>query len=198
MNALVSGSKFLLSTLTTCLNTPGVKEGVKNVAGVATFAFGIFEAYDLIQIITCKREISSITPEGTRDWATLAYKIAVICAKLSIILSAGVSRPGLFIISSIFGQIFSTEQLESVFGLNTIFAINPWHPRHIASIAATVLALPILLHTCFTLCREGKSAQNGGPFITDAKVKFMDVFNFLTSRPTLHLGNQFCRFLLRP
>jgi hypothetical protein len=125
------------------LNQPIVKENVKNIAGTITFAFGLVEVYDIYRILK------------DRKWHQVANCVIDVCAKISLILSAAVSRPGIYIISSIMRCS------------NTSFAMNPRHPRHIASIAAVILGLPSLV--------QGDSLRI--------------IFNTITSRPVLHLGN---------
>lgn len=103
---------------------------------------------------------------------------------------------------------FSTSQLNRVFGPNTIFAVNPWHPRHVISIAVVILALPSLaqsackgINWAYKKIRQYQNkATNGSDvkiWLTDTKIRLMTLFNMATSRPTLHLGNQLGRFILR-
>ncbi|MBS0620263.1 MAG: hypothetical protein JSS61_02250 [Verrucomicrobia bacterium] len=148
------------------LNQPMVKEGIKNVAGTITCAFGILEVYDIYQIL---RGNSSCTEAS--GWV----KTALICAKLSLILSAATARPCVLIFSAVLGS-------------SGIFAENPWHPRHVFSIVAVILALPAIAVRSSTQKRN-----EPGPWLTDAKVRMMAGFNLVTSRPVLHLGNQLCR-----
>ncbi len=207
MNSISGAAKGLFNTSVRLLNQPIVKEGVKNVAGSVTFVFGLIEIYDLYQIAQ-GRAISAEVYSNFPKWIQIANKVVIVCAKISLILSAGVSRPGVFIISSIVGSIFSTAQLERVFGPNTIFAVNPWHPRHIISIVAVILALPVIVQSTFKgmswvyrkICHheimpmERRSTNN---WLTDSKIRLMAAFNTMTSRPILHIGNQLGRFILR-
>ena len=73
----------------------------------------------------------------------------IVCAKVSLILSAATSRPGVMIVSTSVGRVFPVRQFERVFGPNTIFAVNLWHPRHVASIAAVILALPLVAQSTY-------------------------------------------------
>jgi hypothetical protein len=168
MNAVRNGARA-----TACfLNQPVVKEGVKNVAGSLTLAFGLVEIYDLY------RDRNTLAKDLTVE------KVIRVSARVSLILSAGVSRPGVYLISSLVGCVFSTEQLTRVFGPNTIFAINPWHPRHVVSIVAVILALPAVVQ----MVTKGFSGM---------KLQLMTGFNTMTSRPVLHIGNQLCHSLIR-
>lgn len=189
------------------LNQPIVKESVKNVVGSVTFAFGLIEIYDIYQIAR-GRQITTETYSNYPKWIQIANKVVIVCAKISLILSAGVSRPGVFIISSLLGLVFSTPQLERVFGPNTLFSINPWHPRHIVSIVAVILALPSMIQSVCKGCNWAykKIRQyNDMPadslkvkiWLTDTKIRLMTLFNTATSRPILHMGNQLGRFILR-
>lgn len=182
------------------LNKPLIKEGIKDVAGVVTCAFGIVELYDIYQIM-CGREIGGDLDPQAPAWAQVATKVSIFCAKLSLVLSAGVSRPGVFVISTLVGQVFTTPQLEAVFGPNTTFALNPWHPRHVFSIAAAILALPAVLHLMYQgvswVCREVEQFQDNPQdhWLTDFNVRIMALFNTITSRPMLHVGNRLGHFL---
>jgi len=181
------------------LNQAPVKEGVKNIAGAVTFVFGLVEIHDIYQIAR-GREITTEACSNYPKWIQEAHKVIIVCAKISLILSGGVSRPGVFIISSLVGSVFSTSQLNQVFGINTIFAVNPWHPRHIISIVAVILALPSLAQsTCKAINWTYKKIQHYQDnstnkqdvkiWLTDTKVRLMTLFNAITSRPILHLGN---------
>lgn len=207
MNSISKEVKNVFTTSVRLLNQPIVKEGVKNIAGTATFVFGLVEIYDICQIARGR----AITTEAWSDhprWLRVANKVIIVCAKVSLILSAGVSRPGVYIISSLVGSIFSTSQLTRVFGPNTIFAINPWHPRHVVSIVAVGLALPSVAQSAFKgiswasrkirVYKDTSSELNFTTWLTDTKVRLMTLFNTATSRPILHLGNQWFNFILRP
>lgn len=199
--------KNSLGTAVRFLNQPIIKEGVKNIASTAAFTFGMVEAYDIYQILS-GREISSETNGDAPKWMQVATKVTLVCAKISLILSAATSRPGVFIISTLVGSVFSSSELERIFGPNTVFAVNPWHPRHVFSIAAVILALPALIQSthqgirwAYTkICQYEKSREQNveekGSWLTDTKVRMMALFNTITSRPTQHLGNQLCRAVL--
>lgn len=203
MHSINTNTNNVLSTTVRTLNQPFIKEGIKNVVGSITFAFGVIELCDLYQLFR-GREITTETYSNQPQWIQVANKVSIVCAKISLVLSAGVSRPGIFIISSTIGSMFSSRQLEKLFGPNTIFAINPYHPRHVASIVAVVLALPTLGQSIYLgtrwvynktqMNRSDTSSTSSG--LTDNKVRSMNVFNALTSRPVLHLGNQLNKCVL--
>jgi len=189
------------------LNTPFVKEGVKNIAGTLTCAFGLVEIYDLYQIFRGKEVSTDVDPSASK-FTQAVHKAIIIAAKLSLILSACVSRPGVYLISTLTGQFVSTAQLERVFGPNTIFAINPCHPRHVVSIIAVGLALPAVIlsiykgirWTCEKVTGSQKSAvvaPTSQTTFTNGKIEGMNLFNFWTSRPTLHIGNWLAGLILR-
>lgn len=187
------------------LNSPLVKEGIKNVAGGITCILGLVELYDLCQIMR-GQESSTAGNKSTSTWAQTAQKAITIAAKLSLILSAGVSRPGVYVISTLIGQFATTAQLESVFGANTVFAINPWHPRHVISLVAVGLAMPAVIQgvykgICwiFTKKQDCQKAVviESKAILSDSAVYKINFFNFMTSRPTLHIGNWIARIILR-
>lgn len=209
---IVSGVKDSIIKIGSFLNQPVIKEGVKNVAGAATFVFGFVEIYDIYQSLK-NRNIQPETSTQPFSWSETVKKIVIVCAKISLILSGMVSRPGVFVISILVGRVFTPVQLESVFGPNTIFAINPWHPRHVASITAVILALPAVLQGLYqgaswayrkvvqaakeVQAEELSSTSQHGPqnWLTDMKIRLFVVFNTTTSRPVLHIGNQLVRML---
>jgi hypothetical protein len=204
MSSISGAAKNFLNASVQILNQPIVKEGVKRVLGTVTFAFGLVAIYDIYQI-SQGREISTETFPNSPKWVQVAHKVIIVCAKISIILSAGVSQPGVFIISSLVGCFFSTGQLDQVFGPNTIFAVNPWHPRHVISIAAVILALPSIIKSTYEginwAYNKFQEYQTTPPdvqndWLTDAKVRLIALFNTATSRPTLHMGNQLAQFFV--
>jgi len=153
------------------LNNPYIKEGVKNIAGTVTLVFGLTVVYQFLQSL--KKTNSNATEEN---------KALIVCTRFSLILSAAVSRPGVLLISALLGRVCYPQTLEKTFGPNTIFAVNPRHPRHVASFAAVILAAPSLLNLFYSRkCTWEKCAI---------------VFNTITSRPTLHLGNQLGKYVL--
>lgn len=207
MNVISGSAKNLLTISIGLLNQPAIKEGVKNVVGATTFGVGLVAVYDLYQA-GLYSEIPSESYLGYPKWVQVANRVTIVCAKISLILSAGVSRPGVFIISSLVGCIFSSSQLNRVFGPNTIFVLNPWHPRHVVSIAAVVLALPSLTQSTYrgaqwmykkilqypdTSPARSRRIRKG---LTDGKIRCMTLFNTISSRPMLHLGNQLSRSYL--
>lgn len=191
------------------LNQPPVKEGIKKIAGCVTFSFGLVEMYDLCQILRGRR--LSIEPiSASSKWMLAANKTILLAAKLSLILSAGVSKPGVYLISTVVGKIYSQEALDRVFGPNTIFQVNPWHPRHVVSIVAVILALPANIQAVGQGlqwvsrkigCMAREYPQKGETpaelstsyCLSNIKVQAMACFNTLTARPTLHVGNQLAR-----
>lgn len=191
-----------MAAITDVLNRPLIKEGIKNVASTVACVFGVVEAYDMYQILN-GRALSTETDLASPSWIQSANKVILICAKISLLLSAATSRPGVFIISTLFGQIFSDQQLEYAFGPNTIFALNPWHPRHIFSIVAFVLALPSVFQSTYRVASylsDGLSSsipaqQENTPRPTDTDIQWMTFINTLGSRPLQHFGNYVCRRL---
>jgi hypothetical protein len=163
------------------LNQPVLKEEIKNVMGAATFMFGAAALYDMCEILRGR----AISTESEKDW----HKAAVMSGKLSLIVSAAVSRPGAYLISKVAGACFSDERLVRTFGPNAIFAINPRHPRHVASFVAVTLALPM---TVLAFYQGFRSQESDKPWLTDGRVRLMALFNTFTSRPLLHTCNQFC------
>lgn len=218
--------KGYFEATTAFFNHPAIKESIKHIAGTITLAFGVAEAYDLVQIVR-GRKISTEVAVGSTEWVEVAKKIAIIGAKISLILSASVSKPGIFLISTLLGRVFTTSQLENAFGSYTTFAVNPWHPRHIVSFVAIICAVPSLIQSSYegsewlyrkvihlinppssfkqTVCQTtGWTTQKLSNLIrqpeqwlTDIKVRGMVVFNTATSRPVLHIANQMARWIIK-
>lgn len=167
------------------------KEEIQNISGVATFAIGLFAAHDLYQVC-CGRPISTENPKTATCWQETALKVILLSAKLSLALSAATSRPGVWTIGSLALSLFTPQQLEAVFGPNTIFALNPWHPRHVVSILAACLALPTVGQSLYRGFRREPSPPSD-VLMTDSRVRTLTCLVFLTSRPTFHLGNALVR-----
>lgn len=188
------------------LNQPLIKESIKNIVGTVTFIFGLIEIYDICLTLQGK-EITTPTTSQDPEWLVVAHKVIIVCAKISIILSALSSPPGVFLASLAVGCFFSAAQIENVFGPNTTFEKNPWHPRHVVSIAAIIFALPSIALTVYQtvdwVCRNieyfyFEEVDNENNWLSDIKVKVMTLFNTATSRPILHIGNQLARSVLNP
>ncbi len=156
------------------LNTPSIKEGIKNITTSVTFLFGIAEVYQFLRNL-----------KQTNSNASEENKAFIACIRTSLILSAAVSRPGVLLISTLAGRVCSSQTLEKAFGPNTIFALNRRHPRHAASFAAVVFAVPSLIQLFY------KHSRNC------SWEKCAIVFNTITSRPILHIGNQMGKYVLR-
>lgn len=194
MSSISCALKGLVSIPVNILNQPVVKEGVKNVAGIATFFFGLIECADLVQVWQGRK----ISTEASTDSSD-----EIKCSKFSLVLSGAVSRPGVYLISSLVGRVFSTSQLERAFGPNINFANNTCHPRHVVSFFAVILALPSVAKSTYEGCywvyrkvvQEPKTidSDNADCWISDYKVPLMTLFNTVTSRPVLHSGNLLLR-----
>ena len=185
--AVSSGSQFL--------NSPKIKEGIKDSVGFVSLAFGALAAYDLCHIMM-GRKISTENDQADPKWLQIANKVSLLAAKFSLVLSAIASRQGVQIISFLMHLAVSKEQIQGVFGPNTIYAINPLHPRHVVSLAAAALAIPLITLTIYKVAIRTFPARNqSADGLSDRKVKSMTFFNFITSRPVLHDVNRLARFI---
>jgi hypothetical protein len=200
------------------LNNPAVKNGIKSVAGVAAFAFGVWEIYD--NVIDLKeawqnRKRGPLAQQEDFSWQKTTLKATVVMARISLVLSCLTSKPGAAICSWTGGRVFPEARLLQLFGPNTIFAVNPYHPRHIANIAACVLGLPALIKSVveggewvtrkFVAFCDRSSVQSSNSVgagsmagATDVRIQNLRVqltasFNTLFSRTTLHSVNQWAR-----
>ena len=158
--------QYLIIESLNFLNQPSIKNSVKDLTGFITCLFGMIEIYYFCKFFKAKEK------------TTLNF-----ISKISLILSPFVTRQGIFLMTT-FTTLFSL-QFNGFFGQNTIFALNPWYPKHIASIAAVLFALPALY---------AKLTPSKFNFLKNEtlnnRVIFFLLFNTLSSRPVLHLANQ--------
>ena len=86
------------------------------MAGCATFAFGIVEIHDIYQILQGQEITTELSSENPK-WVEVANKITIVLAKVSLVLSAGVSYPGVFIISTLVGRMLTSLNSNRHLGL---------------------------------------------------------------------------------
>lgn len=162
------------------LNTYPVKEGIKNVIGTLTFGAGVVALYKYVTTPSKKNDPS---------WSRTVDEKIIFTLKWSVALSCIASRPGLLICGWVIHPVISSKTLADIFGLNTIFEFNPWHPRHIVTIGANVLSASALVKWVFD--RYVPTHQPVGFLVA------VGAFNFFTGRSTLHLVNAACRHFFR-
>ena len=141
------------------LNTPAVKEAIKNVLGTITFAGGVTVLY------------------RTRKGSS-AQKTADFFLKASIVLSCLASRPGLWLLEKVISRIATPQAFAKIFGQNTIFEINPWHPRHALNITANILSGVALIEWIYNWRMDGLIAM--GVFNPSSRKIGCDFCSFLT------------------
>jgi hypothetical protein len=86
-------------------------------------------------------------------------------AHISIILAVLTSRPSLHVYHWILGPTPN-------------FVTNPWHPIHVASIGASLLAIPAVIQSIYGLWMGRREL-----------IVKLACFNFFTGRPFLHIVN---------
>ena len=154
------------------------KEAIKSVVGLGALAIGTKAAYDAITgKIYTKYAGDGTELKDTVNRVTLAF------AQVSFVLSAAVSPLGVLAISALVRRVFTSAQLASVFGPNTNFVGNWQHPRHVTSLLAVGLAIPLVVKRLFIVPTKQK----------ESILQMGALFTILTSRPVLHLGNQFAQ-----
>lgn len=147
-----------MSTALQYLNSRPVKEGIKNSLGAISFAGGL-----------------AVIP-----WMRSRWSLDKTLFASSILLNAILSRPGLYLTERTFLLIATSASWASIFGENTIFEVNPRHPRHIANILAGICLAR-------AICRPvSPQLRPAVPLVA---------FNFFTGRSTLHLANDLSLYI---
>lgn len=139
------------------LNSPPVKNGIKNTIGAISFSGALYTLYEM-----------AVKWKDTDK--------TMLFLQTSIILNGIASRPGLAICEWALHQIATPETLTKIFGQNTRFEINPWHPRHQFNITVNITAAMALIHVIYT-----RKAPRS--------IAALTVLNFFAGRSTLHLAN---------
>lgn len=137
------------------LNKPAIKAGVKNLAGYIAFAGGGYAVYQI-----AKDKIDK------KSWD--------FYLKLSCAFSAIVSPLGLEMCKWLAQEVVGPQGLPKP----EIFALNPWQPRHVASLVANGFAMIGLVKLVYE--RSFKSFS---------LIQALVIFNFFTGRPSLHIAN---------
>lgn len=168
------------------------KEVFKEVLSVPTFVFGIFGAIGLYRDVPelysdLKGRITKKEEESAPSWSDTVGKIIKVSTDAAILLNSLTSRPGQAIIGWTATKIVGKAQLIRLFGPNLNFVTNPYHPKHVCSIAALLLAIPGVLNTFYDeiqQCFGWKiiSLQGRG-------IQWINIYNTITGRPLLHLVN---------
>ncbi|HRD55059.1 MAG TPA: hypothetical protein PLC42_01545 [Parachlamydiaceae bacterium] len=170
----------LLNNFVSKLNQPNIKQNVKNIAGMITFTGGILSVATIFSK-TLDKEVKQ-EKEKSRIFKSFNVMETTIL-KASLFFSAVASPIGNALVGKIANAVFGTERLVSYFGPNTIFALNPTHPRHLISFVAAASILPnleVVLH---------KSISTSDYTLLYPVFRKIAFFNFITSRPILHIGN---------
>lgn len=168
MNYSINLGKNCLSQLSLVLNQPNVKQNIKNVIGYFTFAIGPWVAVSTVSDLKDRAKTLSLSDLSSR---------------FSLMLHAAVSPTGIIVISKIANTIFSRTTLDRC-GEYTIFAINPWHPRHVVSIAAVLFAIPAFIHVMNKKIVQKQNLQERD------NVHALALLITLMSRPIQHIVNQ--------
>lgn len=197
MSVVFETVKVPLKATVEFLNQPVVKESIKKIAGVAAATFGIIEAYDLYLVFRDKRAISDERNPQSPRWMQVGHKIAILTLKLSIVFNGLASRPCLYAAGKTAGFFISEARLATLVGQNTIFAVNPWHPKHILSLSATVCSLPSKVQSIYRTVLwiyakiAGKEYQKPkiiptGGWMSDHRARMISHINTILGRPFLH------------
>lgn len=137
------------------LNQYPIKTGIKNVAGSIAFAGGAYAFYQI-----AKDKIDK------KSWD--------FYLNLSCIFTAIVSPQGLEMCRWLAHGIVRPQK----FPKSEIFALNPWEPRHIASLVANGFAAIGVVKLIYERSLKSFSL-----------IQTLVIFNFFTGRPFLHIAN---------
>ncbi len=215
MSPFFSRTGTFISGAVDYANQPVVKERLKSVFGKLPFFFGAAAVYDLYGIAAGTRPISSeISSSQSRlkegykkpKWLQKVENVSILSSKLSLVLSGSISQYGCLIFSHLSNLVLSAEKQEHLFGPNRTFSENPWHPRHIVSLAAFILALPSMALTTGKgiewVCRKIRRLQinkfkDDRRWLSDSLVRRMAFCTTFTSRVALHKINELAKAFIR-
>lgn len=185
-----SSKQFLVDSLQFSVNwlkSPMVKPAIKRHVGTATFCFGIGEFATVLDQAYRRDFENPFDKKFT--WLQTANKLANLSQRFSLLLSAAVSPTGVRLIGTLVGKVASPATLIAVFGPNTIFAVNPSHPRHVVSFVAVALALPVIAQLSYNACvwMDRTINHRKGVELLPIDRAIFTLFNLVFSRPTLHI-----------
>ena len=172
-----------------------IKEGVKTIIGVATLLFDLYAGYKKYRELR-ERSPDPLPLTGNRCYDRLR-KVCDFMGHVSLCTSFATSRPVMRATGFVATRIFSEDQLASAFGSNTTYAINPRHPRHVASIVSFLIGIPQTLLAIYDLYFFCKKKILNARSATDQKIQWTVAFNTLTSRPALHFYNTLYKRTIR-
>lgn len=202
MSVIFETVKVPLKASVEFLSQPAVKETIKKASGIAAATFGIIEVYDLYMVFRGKRPISDEQNSLSPRWMQIGHKFAVLTLKLSIVFHGLASRPCIYVAGKTAGLVMSEARLVSIIGTNTIFAVNPWHPKHILSLGATVCSLPSKVQSVYRTfvwmqskithknLQQPKIIPTGG-WMSDRRARIISFINTIFGRPFLHGAHLF-------
>jgi hypothetical protein len=171
-----------MSAIVNALNQPVIKQGIKYTLGAVAFGRGGLALYDAI-----RGKIYTKFARNPGEEYSVVDRITFLFAQISFVLAAAVSPLGLWVLSHTVHRIFTSAQLERVFGPNTVFEANWKHPRHFASLAAVGLAIPVVINRLF-IPPTGDKAKD---------IQSWALFIILTSRVVLHQVNRLAHLLFK-
>ena len=191
-SSLASVTTSLKSTVD-FLNNPSIKSGIKITIEIGVIACGL--------CVYARDGYSGIDtpPPEDKSWRATAKKIAIYSIHFSIISSYIILTPGKRIISFVVHRIFTETQLTRFFGPNTIFEVNPWHPRHVSSLIVFAAGIPAVILTINSIWSRSeflasdsdkkREGLNFPSYLKESHIQKIACVITLLSRPALHIGN---------
>jgi hypothetical protein len=177
--------KNTIESFITCVNHPSTKTLIKVGANGWICSMAASQLYYIFNYYINNTEEHGIDSSLHKNTAKVVY----LCETLSVFLRSAVTIPGVYCIGTLVSCVISDGKLDRIFGKNTIFAVNPWHPRHVCSIAAVILAIPSL-----AISLKKKISPNSSDLTI---TQWLTLQGVLLSRPVLHLGNQLCHYVIK-
>jgi len=179
-----------LNVVVRALNHPVVKPAIEQAFGCLPIAFLAIASYDMA--VSAPQPARSPQPQ----WVRSAVKVVKILSFVSLLFSAATAPLSLTLVGVVVHLTATAPLFEKVWGPSTIFVLNRYHPRHVISIAAVILALPAVTMTTVEGATwvyrqmQHTSSLDSSSRLHTLQLRIMVMINALTSRPTLHIVNR--------
>lgn len=186
------------------------KEDVKKVSAVFANAFAFISIVQVCNAFKHRTSISNQISKIDITFKGCAYKSMLWISHGSLILNGLTVAVGPVLVGSVAKRLFSAKRLDAWCGPNINFAGNSRHPRHLASLAAFVLALPGMIYSVCALSKWTwsvisfkKNSKNSDEVIEENTTNYNRipdnwiltglVLATVFGRPAFHIGHSLAR-----